>query len=179
MQYSVCDYLLDLTQNSVESGATFITLDILESQDKLEICIGDDGCGMDGQTLQKAKDPFFTDGVKHTNRKVGLGIPFVMQAVESTGGEFDIKSEKGVGTSLYLSFIKAHVDMPPIGDLAGTLRSIMLFDAQYDLLIYRSNNEESYRVSRSELKDAVGEFSDTDSLVLIKQFFSSQEEDIS
>jgi hypothetical protein len=179
VQYSVCDYLLDLIQNSVESGASVITLDLLESDDQLEVCIGDDGCGMDNTTLGRVKDPFFTNGEKHSARSVGLGIPFIIQAVEATGGSFDIKSEKGTGTSLYFSFFKGHIDMPPVGDLPGVFRSLMLFDSDYDLLVHRKNIGKSYRVSRSELHEALGDFTDSQSLVLLKDFFSSQEEDIS
>jgi hypothetical protein len=36
--------------------------------------------------LKKIQDPFFTDGTKHIKRKVGLGIPFLMQAVSLSGG---------------------------------------------------------------------------------------------
>lgn len=47
---------------------------------------------MDEETLKKVKDPFFTDGEKHKERKVGLGIPFLIQA-EAAGGNLTFQSD--------------------------------------------------------------------------------------
>ncbi|HOH38340.1 MAG TPA: ATP-binding protein, partial [Spirochaetota bacterium] len=73
MQYSVSDFLTDIVQNSIEAEASVITVDYIEEFPMLNIMVGDNGKGMDEETLAKAKDPFFTDGEKHKNRKVGLG----------------------------------------------------------------------------------------------------------
>ena len=37
---------------------------------------------MTDEELKKAVDPFYTDGLKHKKRKVGLGLPFMIQAVQ-------------------------------------------------------------------------------------------------
>ncbi|MFW6365535.1 MAG: ATP-binding protein [Spirochaetota bacterium] len=174
----MCEYILDIVQNSVEAKASVITLDLLESDDTIRICIGDNGCGMDEATLGRVTDPFFSDGKKHAHRKVGLGIPFAKQAADAADGEFDISSDPEMGTSVSFSFNKTHVDCPPLGDLPGTFTSVMLFEGQYDLLVYRSNKDASYRVSRGELEESLGDLYDTRSMMLMKQFFLSQEDEV-
>ncbi|MBN1500736.1 MAG: sensor histidine kinase [Spirochaetes bacterium] len=178
MQYSVCDYLIDLLQNSVEAKATVITLDYIEKDGSLSVCIGDNGSGMNEETLKKSTDPFYTDGIKHKNRKVGLGLPFLIQMLENIGGEFDIKSEEEMGTSLFFSISLDNIDCPPEGDIAGTFRTLMTFDGEYDLLINRHKNGKNYSISRSELAEALGDLNSADSQILAKQFFVSQEDDL-
>lgn len=178
MQYSICDFLLDIVQNSIEAESSLITVDVLEEENNLEICIGDNGKGMDAETLKKVKDPFYTDGEKHKQRKVGLGIPFLMQSIESVNGEFDIKSNPENGTSIFFNFDLKNIDCPPLGDLPGTFLSLIIFDKEYDLLIHRKKDSNSYRVSRGELEDALGELNSAESLNLAKKYFVSQEEEL-
>ncbi|MGL4368765.1 MAG: ATP-binding protein, partial [Spirochaetota bacterium] len=76
MHHSVCDFLLDIVQNSIEAGSGVITVDLVEKKGILSVCVGDDGKGMDAETLSRVCDPFCTDGVKHEKRSIGLGLPF-------------------------------------------------------------------------------------------------------
>lgn len=178
MQLTIADYLLDIVQNSIEAGASLVMLDIIETSASVSICIGDNGCGMNAEKLQIVKDPFYTDGSKHAGRKVGLGIPFLIQSVETAGGTFDIDSKEGEGTSVSFTFDTSSIDTPPMGDLSGTLRSIMIFEGDYDLAVSHSISEKKYSVMRSELKDALGSLHDAESLKLMGDFFRSQEEDL-
>ena len=86
--------ILDIAENSVRANASLIriTVSVQPKEDTLTIIIGDDGCGMTPEQVSRVQDPFFTTS---TTRKVGLGVPFFKQAVESTGGSFQIDSEKG------------------------------------------------------------------------------------
>lgn len=179
MQLTLSEYILDIVQNSVEAGSTVITVDYLEESGRLEICIGDNGCGMNDETLMRVSDPFFTDGIKHAHRKVGLGIPFLKQAVELVEGEFEISSEEGTGTSVRFCIPTDHLDSPPSGDIPGLFRSLMLFEGTYDLLVYRKKEGEAYRVSRAELEDSLGDLYEAQSMMLMKDYFSSQEEELS
>lgn len=178
MQYSVSDFLLDIVQNSIEAKSSVVMVDFLEVDGFVKIMVGDNGRGMDTETLKKVKDPFFTDGTKHENRRVGLGIPFLLQSVEMTGGEFDIKSEPEYGTSVYFTFDTNNVDCPPIGDLPSLFRSLMMFEGDYDILINRKISDRGYSVSRAELIEALGELISTNSLKHLKEFFLSQEEEL-
>ena len=62
------------------------------------ITVADNGVGMDRQTLAKAFDPFFT--TKEADRGTGLGLSQVYGFVQQSGGQVQIDSQPGVGTSV-------------------------------------------------------------------------------
>jgi hypothetical protein len=178
LHFTLSDFLLDLTQNSVEAGASQITVKVVQDKGAIEIAIEDNGKGMDEETLARVKDPFFTDGKKHAKRRVGLGIPFLVQALEQVDGEFSLESVPGEGTNLRFSFPADHVDTPQLGDLPGFFLSALSFDGDYELVIQRMDAYRGldYELTRSGLVDAVGDLHDAASLVLVRRFLESQEE---
>ncbi len=60
------------------------------------VYVRDTGEGMDQTDLAKAKKPFFTTKPRGT----GLGIPIAEKIVEAHGGEMEIVSHKGEGTTV-------------------------------------------------------------------------------
>jgi hypothetical protein len=178
LHFTVSDFLLDLVQNSVEAGADHIILKVSADDGVLEIVVDDNGKGMDEQTLGRVKDPFFTDGVKHAKRKVGLGIPFLVQALDQVDGTFELESEPGKGTHLRCSFPLDHVDTPQLGDLPGFFLLALSFDGDYELKIQRHDRQRGveYELSRSELVEALGGLHDAASMLLLRSFLESQEE---
>jgi hypothetical protein len=171
----------DLTSNSFEAGANVITVDLSETDRDLSIVIVDNGKGMTPEELKRATDPFWTDGIKHPGRKVGLGIPFLIQTAESCGGTWNIRSNKGFGTTLEATFDLTNIDTPPMGDVAGYFRQIMTFDGRYELTITRHSPRLDYVVRRSELLEALGladtgSFEDANSHALLGQYLESMEE---
>lgn len=180
MHYTLCDMFSDLTQNSFEAGATQITVVFTETAGNLSVCLEDNGKGMTQEVLKRATDPFYTDGIKHPNRKIGLGIPFLIQTAESTGGTWNIKSESGIGTVVECTFDMTNIDTPPIGDITGYFAHIMTFDGRYEMIITRKNSTLDYTVRRSELLEALGlsengSFEDVNSLSLLSQYLESCE----
>ena len=117
-------YILDLVQNSVTAGAKHILISVSfdTEKDTLTVVIEDDGCGMSKELLQKVTSPFTTT---RKTRKVGLGIPMIMQLCEMCEGRFSIQSEPGKGTVLTLGFKASHMDMPPMGSLGETMLSLV------------------------------------------------------
>ena len=77
------------------------------------LCIDviDDGQGMDGQTLQRAVDPFFTTRPSGT----GLGLPIVRRIMEAHGGRLDIESTSGKGTKVSL-LLPLYEGALPVGE---------------------------------------------------------------
>ena len=90
MHYTLSDLIADIVQNSVEADSSQITLELDETQTGLTVYIRDNGKGMSEETLKKVQNPFYTDGIKHPNRKIGMGIPFLIQTVTQTEGDYKI-----------------------------------------------------------------------------------------
>ncbi len=183
MHASLCDFVLDIAQNSHEAGASHIKIDFIETEDELSVSVADDGSGMTEEELSKALDPFYTDGRKHAKRRVGLGIPFLIQALEMTGGRHELSSEKGKGTRFGFAFRLDNVDTPPLGDPAALFLAALTMDGDYELEIRRARSAGAgrgegpldYRLSRSELREAAGGLNDAASIVLLRAFLESQE----
>jgi hypothetical protein len=135
---------------------------------------------MTEEELKRAQDPFVTDGVKHPHRKVGLGLPFLIQTAEQSGGGWRIDSVKGKGTEVCAWFDLANVDTPPVGDIPGMFRTVILFDGPGEMIIHRTSNLDGrkieYGIRKTELADVLGNLEDTRSLVLLDRYLRSQEE---
>lgn len=172
MHYAITDYILDIVENAIDAGSSVITADVTDNGEFISVCVGDNGPGMNEETIKKVRDPFYSDGTKHKGRKVGLGIPFVEQAALAAGGEFDLRSEEGTGTSVYFSFRKDHVDCPPLGDIPGSVVSMMMFEGDYELVFSNGFKKERFAVSRSELVDALGSLDTADSLIMAKKYIA-------
>jgi hypothetical protein len=171
----VCDLLLDVVQNSIEAGARNVTLLLEERERRLKVEIADDGRGMDEETLRRAKDPFYTEPGKHPERRVGLGIPFLIQTVESCGGSYEIESVPKQGTRLRFDLDPANVDTPPMGDLPGTIRQMLCYEGAYEMEIIRRRGAAGYEVKRSQLIETLGELETVGVLGLLQDFLESQE----
>ncbi len=180
MHYTLCDLIADLTQNAVEASSSLIELSFLETEDALDVIIKDNGKGMNAETLNRVKDPFYTDGIKHPNRKVGLGIPFLMQTAMSTNGSWDIQSKEGHGTTLAMNFDLTNIDTPPIGNIQGLFRQVLMFSGDHELIITRKKQTTEgvldYTVVKTELLDVLGGMETVSDLALLGDYLESQEE---
>ena len=117
-------HLLDLAQNSITAGASLVTVRMtLDDSGMLTMELEDDGKGMSPELLARVTSPFATT---RTTRKVGLGIPMMKENAEKAGGTFTLESEEGKGTKLTASMDTGNIDCLPMGDLSGTMLSLML-----------------------------------------------------
>ncbi len=126
-------HVLDILQNTVEAGATHVELGITEDEpaDRLVITVTDDGRGMDGQTVRRVLDPFYTT---RTTRHVGLGLPLYAEAAEAAGGGLTIRSAPGEGTTVEATFRLSHPDRQPLGNMAATLQAFLLSERAPELV---------------------------------------------
>ncbi len=125
-------HILDILENSLESGASRIELEIDEDSalNQLTVAIRDNGRGMSEEMLQRISDPFFTT---RKTRSVGLGIPLFRAAAQRCNGALWITSKPGEGTRVLVEFERDHIDRAPIGDLKATLLGVALSDRQCTL----------------------------------------------
>jgi hypothetical protein len=177
VHFGLGDYVLDIAQNAVEAGAKEVVVDLDESGEGFRVAIRDDGRGMTAEEKERALDPFYTDGTKHARRRVGLGLPFLVQAVELAGGRWSIGSERGVGTEVEFSFPAASVDSPPAGDLPQLLLSLLCLPGAQEMIVRRKGPRGSYELRRSEIAEAVGGLELASSLALLKEYLASMEAD--
>ena len=181
MHSTVCDFVLDAVQNSVEAGARVVKLDLVEADGSIAVRVEDDGRGMTSAERTKALDPFWSDGSKHRGRRVGLGLPFLEQAVRAVGGEFCLSSRKGEGTVLRFALPSGHLDTPPVGDVPSLFRSALAFDGAYEMRIIRRREARAgesgteYELSRTELAEAAGNLSEASALILVGRYLESLE----
>ncbi|MCS7260765.1 MAG: ATP-binding protein, partial [Anaerolineae bacterium] len=117
--------VLDIVENSVAADATRVDITVCEdsADDTLTIVVQDNGKGMDRDLLARVSDPFVTT---RTTRRVGLGIPLLKAAAEACNGYLHIDSTPGEGTRLEARFQRSHIDRMPLGDLAGTLLTLLI-----------------------------------------------------
>ena len=117
-------HLLDIVQNSVKAGAAHVDISFSLGEDGvLVMSVRDDGCGMSPEFVARVRSPFVTT---RTTRKVGLGIPLLMQNAMQSGGHVDIESQLGVGTTISAVFHTDSIDCLPLGDLASTMATIIM-----------------------------------------------------
>ena len=177
MHYGLGDYVLDIAQNAVEAGPSEVIVELDESADGFRVAVRDDGRGMTEEERARAMDPFYTDGIKHAKRKVGLGLSFLAQAVELAGGRWSIESEKGVGTKVDFDFPAASVDSPPVGDIPSLVLGLFCLPGGHEMIVRRSSPRGSYELKRSELSEAVGGLERASSLALLVDYLASMEYD--
>jgi hypothetical protein len=175
---TICDLMMDLVQNAIEAEASEIELTVCETGKQISFCIKDNGKGMSKDVQAKAVDPFYSDGKKHAHRRVGLGLPFLVQTAETTGGRAVIQSQEGCGTQIDFEAEAAHVDLPPFGDFASAAAMMLSQAANGELRIIRKAGEERYTLSRRELQETLGDLNETQNLMLMRTYIRSQEENL-
>ena len=149
-------HILDIVQNSISAGATLVTLTVDESpaEDLLTIAVGDNGRGMTPEQVSRLADPFFTS---RTTRKVGMGIPLLMDSARQSGGDVRIESEPGKGTEVTAVFGYSNIDRPPLGDVANALMLLVSSNPALDFLFtYRYNGEE-YLFDTVDVREILGD----------------------
>jgi hypothetical protein len=157
-------HILDIAENSIRADAKTVEIILTrdESRNFLRVEVIDDGRGMDAETLARVRDPFFS--TKH--KKTGLGIPLLSQAAEQAGGKLTVASMPGRGTKVEVEFQWDHVDRPPIGNMVGTLLTLIAGHPERDYIYEEREGESSFRFDTREIKADLEEVPITDPSVL-------------
>jgi signal transduction histidine kinase len=95
--------VMNLVMNGAEatksrgSGRVVVDIRPLEDRNAVALRVSDDGEGISEEQLGHVFDPFFT--TKEEGKGVGLGLAVVYGIVEAHGGQIDVKSVLGEGTT--------------------------------------------------------------------------------
>lgn len=145
-------HILDIAENSVKAKASLIEITVSEDEknDLLTIEIKDNGCGMSEEFLKNVKDPFSTT---RTTRRVGMGLSLFEAAAEQCGGSLDISSKEGVGTTVLVTFKLNHIDRAPLGDMAGTMETLIGGSPDIDFIYRHKRGEKEFLLDTVNIRE--------------------------
>jgi two-component system, NtrC family, sensor kinase len=89
--------LLTNAAQAIEDQGEIVISTKCRDDDHVVISISDTGCGIPEENLSKIRDPFFT--TKEVGTGTGLGLSIVDEIIRSHGGELNIDSKVGVGST--------------------------------------------------------------------------------
>lgn len=92
--------VLNLLMNAAQSieGAGTVTVQTLLDESSALIVVSDTGCGIDPAIQGRVFEPFFT--TKAAAKGTGLGLSLVQDIVRMHGGQVDLSSQRGRGTTV-------------------------------------------------------------------------------
>ncbi len=154
-------YVLDITMNSVRAGADEIDVLLHEDDEWITFTVKDNGCGMTEEQVKNLSNPFFTT---RKTRKVGLGVPFLTMLAEQTGGSVTITSvpeslSDEHGTTLTARFGKNHIDFVPLGDMVGTVTTLIQGSPEVNFTFCHETPKGAVELSCRELREILGDIS--------------------
>lgn len=99
-QGELAQAILNLLMNALDaleenSGTRKIEILLTRTEDSVDLCVSDNGPGMEPSALASASDLFFT--TKDVGRGTGLGLSIVHRVVKGQGGEVQLESRPGEG----------------------------------------------------------------------------------
>jgi len=144
-------HIMDVAENGIGAGASLIQIGVAEDRNanRLTVTIRDNGRGIPADLLDKVMDPFYTT---RTTRRVGLGLSLFREASRRCEGTFEIKSREGEGTEVRASFRLDHIDLAPLGDMVGSLTSLIVGNPEVDFVYTHEVDGRVFRLDTREVK---------------------------
>ena len=145
-------HIMDIIENGLNGGATLIGLTVVEERKNnwLRVTITDNGRGISENVLKKVLDPFYTTRI---TRRVGLGLSLFREASKRCDGEFSIISEEGKGTQVDATFRLDHIDLPPMGDLASTMTTLIVGNPVVDFVYAHEVEGDTFQLDTRDIRE--------------------------
>jgi signal transduction histidine kinase len=109
MEKTIClgdeELLQQVWINLIENAIKFtdpngtITVNIDKESDFLKVSVSDSGAGMDEETKQRIFERFFQGNTSHSTEGSGLGMSIVKRILELSGGQIEVESIQGKGST--------------------------------------------------------------------------------
>jgi hypothetical protein len=149
-------HILDIVENSVRADSRTVVITVIEdtATDTLILEISDDGKGMSADEVVMALDPFYTT---KKVRRIGLGLPMLKAAAETTGGSLRLDSTVGQGTMVKVTFGHSHIDRQPLGDVGLTLVTLIMGNPDVDFIYTHRRNNREYQLDTRNIKRELGD----------------------
>jgi PAS domain S-box-containing protein len=104
----------------------------------IAVSITDSGTGIDPETLGRIFEPFFT--TKAVNKGTGLGLSQAYGFAKQSGGEIDVRTQLGAGTTFTLYLPRAKAE-PIVSDAAETGKDVTPRDLEkMEILLVEDND---------------------------------------
>jgi hypothetical protein len=173
---SLGDIVIDMAQNAANSGGDLVELEIREKV-FFGFTVRDNGRGMDGGRLERVRRAAadYVKGASLPRTAGGRGIPFMARAAEESGGSWELDSEAGRGTRVSAWFgLAGALASPlalPVGDIPGTLRTVLLFEGPREVFVRRvRGNGTAYEIRKTELARALGDLEKARTLISLDRY---------
>lgn len=110
MQQVVMNLVMNAAEACHGGGRVQLRTRVLDDLQTAELEVTDNGEGIAPENLPKIFDPFFT--TKGEGKGVGLGLAVVFGIIQSHGGDIDVRSSPGAGTTFTI-VLPLHPEHPP------------------------------------------------------------------
>lgn len=150
--------ILEITLDAAcPESELLLTTGVLPPGNYVRLRISDTGCGMDRETQHRMFDPFFT--TKAPGEGTGLGLPMVHGTVLNSGGQIQVESEPGRGTSIEIYWPQAAPGTAIREDsrheaVSGDGISVMVIDDMADFKDLLALNLKSHGFKVTAFEDA-------------------------
>ena len=101
---------VNIINNAVDAmrgGPGTVTVETSQDDKHQYVAVTDTGCGMDGDTMSRIFQPFFT--TKEVGKGTGLGLSVSFGIVDSLGGKISVESAVGAGSTFTISLPRGDV----------------------------------------------------------------------
>jgi signal transduction histidine kinase len=100
--------LLALLRNAAHASSDDIRISVYLESTQLVLAVSDTGVGMDSQTVERATTPFFS---AFEPKGLGIGLGIARLVAIAHGGDLELESELGLGTTARLRIKSSHTEL--------------------------------------------------------------------